>query len=111
MEDAPNPRILIPAILVGLALFAGVYIAFTATKSRQGTVVLPGGVTYLGPTPTPQTESWKTYTGKTYPYAFRYPEKLSIGFFNNDPFDAVTAFTTGSDSSSNIFFRVDDLTK
>jgi hypothetical protein len=126
METDPKPtKILMPAILVSLMMFGAVYIAFRSALSRPGTVVLPGGITYLGssPTPTPTVEvaagtipiatdaKWTAYTGKRYPYAFQYPSSLSIGWFPNDPYDAVTVFYANTDSNANVFFRVDDLTK
>ncbi len=108
-----SPKILIPTLLVSLVLFAGMYIAYRTARSRPSTIVLPGGSTYLGPIPTPMTpqRSWKTYKGKFFPYSFRYPSSFSLGWFTNDPYDAVTAFIPNTDANANIFFRVYDLTK
>jgi len=126
MEETPDPNIIVPAILVSLVLFAGVYVAYRSAAARKGTIVLPGGITYLGPslTPTPHPDtnrsgtlsvapgtSWTAYQGKKYPYTFSYPETLSLGVFPDDPYDAVTVFYGDTDANANIFFRVDDLTK
>lgn len=126
-SDAPVPKALIPALLVSLVLFAGVYIAYQAARARPGTIVLPGGITYLGQTPTPQPSQapqlgtgkipidsntkWVENKGKKYPYTFSYPSSLSLGFYPNDPYDSVTVFYPNTDSNTNIFFRVDDLNK
>ncbi len=125
MDPQQHPRIIIPALAVSGVLFLAVILAFVTTKNRQGTIVLPGGVTYLGPTPTevvkkntpgapipvPEDAAWAERKGKTYPYSFSYPAVLSLGEFPNDPFDAVTVFHDGTDANTNIFFRVDNLTR
>lgn len=103
---------LLPTFIVSLVLCVAVFIAFQSAKTRQGTVVLPGGITYLGPTPTPPTSPnspTSSYTGKLYPYSFSYPSSFSLGWFPNDPYDAVTAFLPNTDSNKNIFFRVEKL--
>lgn len=129
MEDSKESNIVLPAIIISIVLFAGVYFAFQSSKSHQGTIVLPGGITYLGPTPTekqttetPATEGgspipvskdtpWSQRRGATFPYTFSYPESLSLGTFPDDPYDSLTLFYPGTDANANIFFRVDDLTK
>jgi len=125
MEDQQTPGILVPAAIISsilLIIFLG---AFFSAKNRTGTIVLPGGVTYLGPTPTitpnptangftipvPAGDSWTERKGATYPFSFSHPSTLSLGVFPNDPFDAVTAFYPGTDPNTNIFIRVEDLTK
>lgn len=108
MFDTPNPRTFIPTILVSALLCLGVYIAFQSAKNQTSTIVLPGGVTYLGPSPTsPPQAKFAVYHGKLFPYTFSYPENFSLGWFPNDPLDAVTAFIGGTDSNQNIFFRVE----
>lgn len=130
MEEAPNPKTFLPAVIISLVVFGGVYMAYVSAKSRPSTIVLPGGITYLGETPTPAiaptalTEqatlgiipipantTWTTYRGKQFPYSFSYPSSLSLGVFPNDPYDSVTIFYGSTDPSKNIFFRVEDLTK
>ncbi len=125
--DAPS-NILFPALLISIVLLGIVYIAFQAAKARPDRIILPGGITYLGPsvTPTPAANSstgnldailipsnptWATYKGKLFPYTFTYPSTLSLGWFPNDPYDAVTVFYGKTDANKNVFFRVDDLTK
>lgn len=128
MEDVPQSRIGIPAIIVSAILFIGVFIAFQSSKSRPGTIVLPGGITYLGPTPTTQATDanppvtggkipiaqdpkWVKRKGTMFPYSFSYPETLSLGVFPDDPYDAITIFYPGTEANANIFFRVEDLNR
>lgn len=126
MEDSAESNIVLPAIIISIILFAGVYLAFQSSKSHQGTIVLPGGITYLGPTPTspaearakegftvpiPSDSRWAERHGATFPYIFSYPETLSLGTFPDDPYDSLTLFYPGTDANANIFFRVENLTK
>lgn len=117
-SDTPSLKVVLPAMLVSILLFTGVSAAYQSAKSRPSSIVLPGGITYLGQTPTsispsslisPSTPSLASYKGKLFPYSFRYPAGFSLGWFPNDPFDAVTAFITGTDANQNIFFRVEKL--
>jgi hypothetical protein len=105
-------------IILAAVIFAG----YRYSQAKGGKVVLPGGVTYLGPSPKPNLTQppiaplrftvspnipWKTYTGKVYPFSFSYPDNLPIGIFPNDPTDGV-GFTWGNVSpENNIFFNVE----
>jgi len=128
MDNQPNPRVVLSAIIVSLVLFTGVFVAFRSAQNRPGTIVLPGGITYLGPTPTttqqknitkqltteikipvPKDAKWVKWKGQALPYAFLYPDSLSLGFFPEDPYDSVTIFYADTDPNTNIFFRVEDL--
>jgi hypothetical protein len=128
-SDTPAPKILLPALLISLVLFGGVYLAYQSAKSRQSRIILPGGITYLGPTPTPiplaptstplntsgvipipSGTKWSENKGKLYPYSFSYPSTLSLGWFPNDQYDSVTLFYGNTDANTNMFFRVDNLT-
>lgn len=124
MDDTPNPRVILPAVLVSCVLIAGVFFAFQRSKNQKSTIVLPGGITYLGPTPTPtapptvngkisvgEASQWVEHKGNLLPYAFSYPSSLSLGVFPDDPYDSVTVFYPGSDAQTNLFFRVDNLTR
>jgi len=102
---------LVPALAVTLVLCIGVFLAYQSAKSRTSTVVLPGGITYLGPTPTTTQTSLAQYKGKLYPFSFSYPSSFSLGWFPNDPYDAVTAFLPHTDSNKNVFFRVEKLNR
>lgn len=102
-----------------LTLLGIVFLAYLYSKPRAGAVVLPGGITYLGPSPTIQATKgkipvaedsvWATQTGKKYPYSFLYPSSLSLGVFPNDPFDAVTIFWGDTNPQENLLLRVETL--
>jgi hypothetical protein len=127
MEHSSDKQFILPAIIISSVLFVGVFFSYVTARQKTGTVVLPGGVTYLGPTPTstqkaektpqadgkiyiPADATWKSRTGAIFPYSFMYPETLSLGVFPNDPYDAVTVFYNNTDANANIFFRVENLT-
>ncbi len=122
--------------VVGMAFFilSGiVLLAYLYSRPRGGSVVLPGGVTYLGPSPMVQNQKsniknqkeiqqmqtgkisvpndapWVTQTGKKYPYSFLYPSSLSLGVFPDDPFDAVTIFWGDTNPQENLLLRVENL--
>jgi hypothetical protein len=84
--------------------------------------VLPGGISYLGPSttpapkatatgkiPVPDSATWATWKGQRYSYSFSYPSSLSLGFFPNDPFDAVTIFWNNTNPQENLLVRVENL--
>lgn len=95
------------AILAILILAAAVYAAYLYSQSRSGAIVLPGGVTYTGPTsqaaekkvsPLPERKRftakpdvpWIKFSGQYHPYSFSYPETLTLVFFpDDDPLDTV----------------------
>src|SRR3989344_3894246 len=116
---------LIVAVVLFFILISITYGAFRHAKSRTGTIVLPGGITYLGPSPAsdkgqptstpsekipvPTDVTWATQIGKKFPYSFLYPSSLSIGVFPGDPFDGVTVFWGNTNPQENIFLRVENL--
>lgn len=115
--------------IIGIAfliLAGGVILAYQYSRPRGGAIVLPGGVTYLGPTESAQTQNsnlktqngkipvsseaaWATQTGKKYPYSFLYPTSLSLGVFPGDSTDAVTIFWGDTNPQENLLFRVENL--
>lgn len=122
------------AFVAFMLLSSAVYLSYRHTKSRTPQIILPGGVTYLGPPkenpappknteptqessnstgkiPVPDNASWSTWKGQKYPYSFSYPTSLSLGFFPNDPFDAVTIFWQNTNASENLLIRVEDLSQ
>lgn len=117
----------LPAVGIAFLVLTGiVFLAYLYSRPRPGGIVLPGGITYLGPSPTvketisnkqetdgkipvPADVTWATQTGKKYPYSFLYPSSLSLGVFPNDPFDAVTIFWGDTNPQENLLFRVENL--
>ncbi len=110
-------------VVIAMVVLTAVTIgAYQYSKRRTGTVVLPGGVTYLGPsneqkTPTaplrftisPSTP-WKDFGGNKYPYAFSYPQTLSLVVFPGDVMDSVAISWGNISPQENILLSVDNLT-
>ncbi len=129
-DSQSDIKTLLPAVGISIFLILIIGLAVTRAKSQKGTIVLPGGVTYLGPTPTPtpangakfdsvmggqipipDSAQWVEQKGKLFPYSFAYPNTISLGVFPNDPYDSVTVFYNGTDAQGNLFFRIEDLTQ
>lgn len=121
LPENSRPTIVV-AVILFLILVVATVTSYQYAKKRTGAVVLPGGTTYLGPSPTPppvtvregqipvpDTASWGQHKGQTFPYSFEYPTTLSLGFFPGDPFDGVTVFYENTDPQKNIFLRVENL--
>lgn len=84
-------------------LLIALIVTYRYSQNRGGNIILPGGVTYLGPTPTPVpvkptpiprftaglNDAWKIVQGKVYPYSFSYPETLKLVAFPNDGTDSI----------------------
>jgi len=106
-NEQPDFTKLAIATLVGVIILGGVlYAAYRYSQNQAGNIVLPGGVTYLGPSPSPFEKEkqpptaplrftaasdveWKSHTGKIYPYSFAYPATLTLVVFPNDVTDSV----------------------
>lgn len=123
---------------VFLVLVAIVFLAYQYSKPRPGAVVLPGGITYLGPSPTAQTQSsnvpglaartgktqneqqrftaptdaeWTTIKSKKYGYTFSVPETLTLEPFLTDEFDAYAITWNNVSKESNVLIGVEDLSR
>ncbi|MBI3955739.1 hypothetical protein HY339_00630 [Candidatus Gottesmanbacteria bacterium] len=119
----------LPAVGTAFFVLLGIVIlAYLYSRPRGGSIVLPGGITYLGPSPTVVSRqssvvsntknekipvsadaTWTTQTGKKYPYSFLYPSSLSLGVFPDDPFDAVTIFWGDTNPQENLLLRIETL--
>jgi hypothetical protein len=95
---------------VGILL---VIIQYRHIAGRSGTIVIPAGNTYLGPSPTPlptpNDSVWHTVRGHIYPYTVSVPANLPLTTFPNDPYDMYAL--AGNNPSSNVLIGVDDLKK
>lgn len=115
---------------VFLVLVAIVILSYQYSKPRPGAVVLPGGITYLGPSPTVQTQSsnvktqneqqrfmagsdvaWTTVKSKKYGYTFSIPETLTLEPFLTDEFDAYAITWNNVAKEANVLIGVEDLSK
>lgn len=112
--------------IVGIAflvLMGIVLVAYQYSRPRGGAIVLPGGVTYLGPSPTRQptpsverffadaSVPWTEQKGSLYTYAFSAPETLPITPFLKDTYDAYAITWKGADPGTNVLIGVEDLKK
>lgn len=120
------------ALGIGLVLILLIFIQYKMISSRQGTIVLPAGDTYLGPSPTPipqqqeaiqndttpepapefnvvDSETWVPVKGNIYPYTFQAPKSLKLVTFDNDAYDIYAIDWNGLAPSSNVLIGVDNL--
>lgn len=110
------------AIAIIVLLTGATILSFWYAKGRPGSIVIPAGNTYLGPSltpvpPPPQTDRIQVpanderalQTGKVFPFSFTYPKSLSLGVFPGDPFDSVTIFWGNTNPQENLLLRVENL--
>lgn len=113
-------KISIATGVIVIILASATVAAYRYAKNRIGSIVLPGGITYLGPVSEQKPKEpgrftiaadtpWAEYRGLVYPYTFSYPATLPLGVFPNDPLDAVTIFWGGNDARLNLILRVENL--
>ncbi len=116
----------------GLILIIFIVIQYVFMKRTPGTIVLPNGTTYLGPsteqnqTPPPIADSttppaplftetadedWREVRGKTYPYFFSAPESMKLVTFPNDAYDIYAIDCCNILPQSNVLVGVDNLEK
>ena len=101
------------AVVITVIGIVFVIMHYQQISGRSGTIIIPAGNTYLGPTPTPQPSvndsALRTMKGHIYPYTFDMPAALTLTTFPNDPYDMYAL--TGNDPASNVLIGVDDLSK
>lgn len=111
------------ATIVGVIILGGsVYAAYRYSQRQRGDIVLPGGVTYLGPTTIPNVTSpptaplrftaasdvnWKTQSGNLYPYSFSYPETLPLVVFPGDTTDSIAIAWGNISPQQNILLNME----
>lgn len=107
--------IVIAAVITVIGIIM-VLLHYRQISGRNGTIIIPAGNTYLGPTntqtPQPATEdtaSWHTVQGHIYPYSISVPSNLELTTFPNDQYDMYAL--AGPDPASNVLIGVDDLQK
>lgn len=113
---------------VFLVLTAIVFLAYLYSKPRPGALVLPGGITYLGPSPSIQAQNshvktqneqlrftvgadeiWATIKSKKYGYTFSIPETLTLESFLTDEFDAYAITWNNVPKEANVLIGVENL--
>lgn len=126
--EQPNFTKLAIATFAGvLILGCAVYATYRYSQHKAGNIVLPGGVTYLGATPStkpqqqpptaplrftaPADVSWVSQGGKVYPYTFSYPNTLSLVVFPNDPNDSIAISWGNLPPQTNLLFNMEFVDK
>lgn len=104
IDTGPNFTKLAIATIAAVVILGGaVFATYRYSQKQMGNIVLPGGVTYLGASPTTpvqpstaplrftaaSTVSWNIQTGNIYPHSFSYPSTLPLVFFPGDASDSV----------------------
>lgn len=110
------------AVTIIVLLTGATFLSYWYAKGRPGSIVIPAGNTYLGPStspspPPPQTgrvsvppnDEVATQIGKVFPFSFSYPKSLSLGVFPGDPFDSVTIFWGNTNPQENLLLRVENV--
>ncbi len=132
-SDLDIPKIVIACVIGMLLLGGALYASYRYSQSKSSGVVLPGGTTYLGPspsspnppasaqgsgdakqpTPTPVQFSaaadvpWKTQYGRIYPYTMSFPESLQLVVFIEDPIDSVAISLPDTPPQQNILLNME----
>ncbi len=125
-SEQPNFTKLAIATFVGVVILgAAVYAAYRYSQKQAGNIVLPGGVTYLGASPSPgkqpptaplrftadATVSWTTQSGRIYPYSFSYPSTLTLVVFPDDPTDSIAIAWGNVIPQQNLLFNMEIIDK
>lgn len=128
-EDEANQSIkLIIATVTGILLLSGaVFASYRYSQRQSNNLILPGGVTYLGPSPSSPPSSgqaqtparftaesgvtWNTYSGKLYPYTFSYPASLPIVIFPGDTNDSVAIAWENIPPQANVLLNMEFIDK
>lgn len=127
-EQTDFTKLAIATIAGVLILGGAIYGAYRYSQKQAGNVTLPGGVTYLGPSPNPTAGTqqpptaplrftadastpWKDFTGKYYPFSFSYPSTLPLVVFIGDTNDTVAISWGNIPPQQNILLNLEFLDK
>ncbi len=111
---------LVIAIGISTVLILLIVLAHNLSFQKSGTIVLPAGGTYLGPSPTaptnpkveaPTKAGFVTVKGKKYPYSFEVPSDLKLVTFPNDPYDIYALSLDDRPPDQAVLIGVDDLNR
>lgn len=124
-------------LMLSLTLFlcSLLYLSYHLSNTNQGSIAIPAGQNYLGPPEVlpswtafsvPQKQEapiingpftadtqtpWKTWSGRTFPYHFSYPQTLTLADFPGDASDSVGISWGGRKPQENILISIMDLSK
>jgi hypothetical protein len=117
------------AVGICVVLILLVILQHNLSFQKSGTIILPAGGTYLGPTSAPATEapvaviptstvpvvpakrdaSWVTMKGNKYPYSFQVPSTVKLVPLSKDQYDIYAISVNNQPPDSNVLIGVDDL--
>jgi hypothetical protein len=106
-------------IAVGISALLLILVIFSHNLSfrKSGTIVLPAGGTYLGPSSTPTTMTTPapvagtSIHGRIYPYSFEIPASVKLVTFPNDVYDIYAISLPNQPAEQNVLIGVDDVTR
>ncbi len=111
-----------------ILLSGALAISYKYSQKQSSNIILPGGVTYLGPSvtgeptipPTPTSMpkftadkdvKWKIQSGKIYPYSFAYPSTLVLVVFPNDINDSIAISFNDRPAQQNVLINMEFIDK
>lgn len=126
-ESLNIKKMIVVTVIAIVVLGLTIYAAYLYSVRQSSNIILPGGITYLGPTTSPIVEeitketvpkfsaasdvAWKTWVGRIYPYEFSYPETLPLVIFPGDQTDSVAIAWNNIDPRVNILINMEFMQK
>lgn len=124
-----NYAVWIAASVGGLALLSlALFVAYRFSQKSSSNIILPGGTTYLGPSPKSEekqiptaaspakftvdaTVDWKPQKGKIYPFSFSLPSTLPLVVFTEDATDSVAIAWGNIPPQENVLLNMEFIDK
>lgn len=122
-----NHQKLIFFIFSILLLIGALYITYRYSLLQSNNIILPGGVTYLGPSSTtkpllptltvkprklfaaPSDDKWVIFHGSVYPYSLNHPQSLNLVVFPKDKSDSIAFSFDNVDPRVNILLNIEKI--
>lgn len=123
-DEQPNITKIVVAAVIGIIILGAIsYAGYSYSRKKAG-VTLPGGKTYLGPTPTAVAQQkqydvftvdpntpWENHYGKLFPFAFSYPTTLPLVVYTGDPADTVSISWNNIPPQNNVLIDVQQVSR
>lgn len=122
-----NHQKLIFFIFSILLLIGALYITYRYSLLQSNNIILPGGITYLGPSSTtkpllptltvkprklftaPSDDKWVIFHGSVYPYSLNHPQSLNLVVFPKDKSDSIAFSFDNTDPRVNILLNIEKI--